>query len=87
MARVHYEIPDDLHRRVKAAAALKGETLKDFLIAALEAAAKVDEKARSGRPPAEPRPVRSGGGRAAAVAAYKEHLAGSRPPAPGATQT
>lgn len=39
MARVHYEIPDDLHRRVKAAAAMRGQTLKDFLIAALEAAA------------------------------------------------
>jgi len=50
MARVHYEIPDDLHRRVKAAAALRGETLKDFLIGALEAAAKADEKVRSGRP-------------------------------------
>lgn len=39
VARVHYEIPDDLHRRVKAAAALEGKTLKDFLIEALEAAA------------------------------------------------
>ena len=43
MARVHYEIPDDLHRRVKAAAAMEGQTLKDFLIQALERA--VDEKA------------------------------------------
>lgn len=38
LARIHYEIPDDLHRRVKAAAAMKGQTLKDFVIAALAAA-------------------------------------------------
>jgi hypothetical protein len=36
---MHYEIPDDLHRRAKAAAALRGMTLKDFLIEALERAA------------------------------------------------
>ncbi len=41
IARIHYEIPDDLHRRVKAAAAMNGQTLKDFLIEALERA--VDE--------------------------------------------
>ncbi len=46
MARVHYEIPDDLHRRVKAAAALSGQTLKEFLIEALEAAARADESQR-----------------------------------------
>lgn len=38
MARIHYEIPDDLHRRAKAAAAMKGQTLKDFLTDALAAA-------------------------------------------------
>ena len=38
LARIHYEIPDDLHRRVKAAAAMKGQTLMDFVIAALAAA-------------------------------------------------
>ena len=43
VARIHYEIPDDLHRRIKAAAAMKGQTLKDFLIEALEQAAQ-DEK-------------------------------------------
>ncbi len=42
MARIHYEIPDDIHRRAKAAAALKGQTLKDFLTDALVAA--IDEK-------------------------------------------
>lgn len=43
MARVHYEIPDDLHRRAKARAAMDGKTLKDFLIEALTAA--VDQPA------------------------------------------
>ena len=38
MALIHYQIDDDLHRRAKAAAALNGETLKDFLVHALEAA-------------------------------------------------
>ena len=38
MARIHYEIPDDLHRRAKAAAAMKGQTLKDFVTDALAAA-------------------------------------------------
>ena len=38
VARIHYEIPDDLHRKVKSEAALKGLTLKDFIIRALEEA-------------------------------------------------
>ena len=38
MPRIHYEIPDDLHRQAKAEAALKGVTLRDFLIQALERA-------------------------------------------------
>ena len=38
MPRIHYEIPDDLHRRAKAEAALQGVTLRDFLIHALERA-------------------------------------------------
>lgn len=42
VARIHYEIPDDLHRRIKAAAAMKGQTLKDFLIAALAAAVEAE---------------------------------------------
>lgn len=47
VARVHYEIPDDLHRRVKAAAAMRGQTLKVFLIEALQRA--VDEDDRESR--------------------------------------
>lgn len=35
VARVHYEIPDELHRRAKAAAAIRGVSLKDFIIEAL----------------------------------------------------
>ena len=38
LARIHYVIPDDLHRQVKAAAALRGRTLKQFVVEALEAA-------------------------------------------------
>jgi len=36
--RIHYEIPAGLHRRAKAEAALRGLTLKDFLIEVLEQA-------------------------------------------------
>lgn len=43
---IHYEVPDDLHRRAKAAAAMEGQTLKDFVIEALEAAVEKDEKRR-----------------------------------------
>lgn len=50
VARIHYEIPDDLHRRAKAAAAIEGVTLKDFLIAALaEAVERSDEGQRPKR--------------------------------------
>ncbi len=35
VARVHYEIDDDLHRECKAEAALDGLTLKDFVVRAL----------------------------------------------------
>jgi predicted HicB family RNase H-like nuclease len=38
VARIHYEIPDQLHRQAKAKAALLGMTLKEFVIAALRAA-------------------------------------------------
>lgn len=38
VARIHIEVPDDLHRRAKAAAALQGLTLKDFVIQAVEKA-------------------------------------------------
>jgi predicted HicB family RNase H-like nuclease len=43
--RIHYEIDDDLHRQVKSAAALKGITLKEYVIQALERAVE-DDKAR-----------------------------------------
>ncbi len=46
VARIHYEIPDDLHRRVKSAAALQGVTLKDFLIRVLEEAVPEDKRKR-----------------------------------------
>lgn len=44
MTRVHYEIPDELHRRAKAAAAMRGVTLKDFLIDALERSVEADDR-------------------------------------------
>ena len=43
---LHYDIPEDLHRRVKSTAAIRGQTLKDFLIAALERALADDEPPR-----------------------------------------
>jgi len=41
---MHYEIPDDLHRRAKAAAAMQGTPLKEFVIQALEKAATPKRK-------------------------------------------
>jgi predicted HicB family RNase H-like nuclease len=35
---LHYDIPSELHRRAKVAAATQGVTLKAFVMAALEAA-------------------------------------------------
>jgi hypothetical protein len=49
VAVIHYDIPDDLHRKAKAAAALKGQTLKDFLIEALERATKGSPEPRKSR--------------------------------------
>lgn len=46
VANMNYEIPDDLHRRAKSAAALQGVSLKVFLIAALEEAVAKAEKKR-----------------------------------------
>ena len=43
VARIHYEIPDELHRRAKSAAALAGMTLKDWFIAAIESAVADEE--------------------------------------------
>jgi HicB family len=36
VARVNYTIPDDLHRKAKAAAALHGVTLRDYVIQVLQ---------------------------------------------------
>jgi hypothetical protein len=41
---VHYTIDDELHRRVKVAAAKKGITLRAYLVAALEQAVARDEE-------------------------------------------
>lgn len=38
MARINVDLDEELHRKVKAAAALRGVTLKDFVVATLEAA-------------------------------------------------
>ena len=38
MAHIQYEIPDDIHRQAKAAAAVAGITLKDYIIAAIAVA-------------------------------------------------
>jgi predicted HicB family RNase H-like nuclease len=46
VARINYELPEDLHRRAKAAAALEGSSLKDFVISALAAAVERAEKAK-----------------------------------------
>jgi len=44
---MNYEIPDQLHRRCKVAAAQRGQTLKEFVIQALEAAARQAETEQS----------------------------------------
>lgn len=41
VGRIHYEIPDDVHRDAKAAAGLEGVTLREFLIRALQERATV----------------------------------------------
>jgi len=46
VARIHYEIPDDVHRQAKSAAALQGKTLKQFVIEALESAAAAQQKSK-----------------------------------------
>lgn len=46
VATIHYEIPDDLHRRAKSAAALAGITLKEWLLQAIEAAVDESERPR-----------------------------------------
>lgn len=44
VARIHIVIPDDLHRRAKSAAALKGQTLKDFVSDAIDVATRTAAK-------------------------------------------
>jgi predicted DNA binding CopG/RHH family protein len=46
VARIHYEIPDDLHRRVKATAAMRGMTLKDYIVEVLSQAVETDARER-----------------------------------------
>lgn len=48
MARINVDLDDELHRRVKAAAALKGVTLKDFVVTTLRGA--VEEVSHQVRP-------------------------------------
>ena len=43
VARIHIEVPDDVHRRAKAAAAMRGLTLKEFVIQALEEAIEKED--------------------------------------------
>lgn len=50
VARIHIEVPDDLHRRAKAAAAMRGVTLKDFVIQALEDAIDGSDEKPGRRP-------------------------------------
>jgi len=38
--RINVEVPDELHRRAKAAAASSGVSLREYVIAALELATK-----------------------------------------------
>lgn len=47
MARIHIEVPDALHRRAKAVAAMQGVTLKDFVIRAIVDAIEGDAEPRS----------------------------------------
>ena len=49
--RIHYEIDDDLHRRAKAAAALRGQTLKEFVEEALAGLVAQAEKVQGKRRP------------------------------------
>jgi predicted HicB family RNase H-like nuclease len=48
--RIHYEIDDELHRRAKAAAALRGQTLKEFVEESLEQLVKKAEAEQTKRP-------------------------------------
>jgi uncharacterized protein (DUF1778 family) len=49
MARINVDLDDELHRKVKATAALKGVTLKDFVLSTLQGA--VQDTSPSGNLP------------------------------------
>jgi len=51
VGRVHYQIPDDVHRDAKAAAGLEGVTLREFLIEALRERATrvIQQRERKGK--------------------------------------
>lgn len=49
MPRLNVDLPDDLHRRAKAAAALAGLSLKDFVVAAIAVAVKDAEPEKGKR--------------------------------------
>ena len=46
MPRLNVNLPDELHRRAKAQAALRGVSLREYVEAAIAAAVEADEKAR-----------------------------------------
>jgi len=46
VARLHIELPDALHRKAKAAAELRGTSLKAFVIAAIESAVAQKRKGK-----------------------------------------
>lgn len=79
VARIHYEIPEDLHRRVKSAAAMRGLTLKAWVIEALEQALEPKTE------PAKQRPGLKKASGAKPAAASPRKAAGARkksPPGP-----
>jgi predicted HicB family RNase H-like nuclease len=45
--RISVEVPDELHRRAKRAAADAGVSLREYVIAALELATKASERRRA----------------------------------------
>jgi hypothetical protein len=44
MAKVYYEIPDDLHQRAKVAASVRGQSLKQLIIDAIQAMVEQTER-------------------------------------------
>ena len=71
LARIHYVIPDDLHRQVKAAAALRGRTLKQFVVEALRPPSPTSRPSRRPRTNADRLPAPGAAiGRRADIAAW-----------------